>query len=50
MSTNTINIPTRPVRTFVSNDLKVDSWSKLQQYFQDLLTLKVLIIQKNLWR
>ena len=37
MSTNTINIPTRPVRTFVSNDLKVDSWSKLQQYFQDLL-------------
>jgi oligoendopeptidase F len=37
MSTNTINIPKRPVRTFVSNDLKVDSWSKLQQYFQDLL-------------
>tara|TARA_B110000003_G_scaffold276580_1_gene324153 strand:- start:19328 stop:21052 length:1725 start_codon:yes stop_codon:yes gene_type:complete len=37
MSTNTINIPTRPVRIFVSNDLKVDSWSKLQQYFQDLL-------------
>lgn len=37
MSTNTINIPTRPLRTFVSNDLKVDSWSKLQQYFQDLL-------------
>ena len=37
MSINTINIPTRPLRTFVSNDLKVDSWSKLQQYFQDLL-------------
>jgi oligoendopeptidase F len=37
MSNNTINIPKRPIRTFVSNDLKVDSWSKLQQYFKDLL-------------
>jgi oligoendopeptidase F len=41
MSTNTINIPTRPVRTFVSNDLKVDSWSKLQHYFQDLLDASI---------
>jgi oligoendopeptidase F len=41
MSTNTINIPIRPVRTFVSNDLKVDSWSKLQHYFQDLLDASI---------
>ena len=41
MSTNTINIPTRPVRTFVSNDLKVDSWSKLQQYFKVLLDASI---------
>ena len=41
MSINTINIPTRPIRTFVSNDLKVDSWSKLQQYFQDLLDASI---------
>ena len=41
MSITTINIPTRPIRTFVSNDLKVDSWSKLQQYFQDLLDASI---------
>ena len=37
MSVNTINIPTRPIRSFISNDLVIDSWSKLEIYFQHLL-------------
>lgn len=41
MSVNTINIPTRPIRSFISNDLVIDSWSKLEIYFQHLLDASV---------
>ena len=37
MSVNTINIPTRPIRSFISNDLVIDSWSKLEIYFKHLV-------------
>ena len=34
---NSINIPTRPVRKFVSEDLAIDSWSKIEPLFENLL-------------
>ena len=34
---NSINIPTRPTRRFVSEDLIIDSWSKIEPLFESLL-------------
>ena len=34
---NTITIPTRPTRKFVSENLEIDSWSKIEPLFSDLL-------------
>ena len=34
---NSINIPTRPARKFVSEDLVIDSWSKIEPLFENLL-------------
>lgn len=33
---NTIEIPTRPKRNFVSEDLVIDSWEKIESLFEDL--------------
>lgn len=41
METTTINIPKRPQRKFISEELVVDSWSKIETYFQDLLDRKI---------
>lgn len=41
METTTINIPKKPQRKFISEELVVDSWSKIETYFQDLLDRKI---------
>ena len=41
MEAKTINIPTRPVRQFIAEDLVVDAWGKIESYFQDLLDRKI---------
>lgn len=41
METTTVNIPKRPQREFISEELVVDSWSKIETYFQDLLERKI---------
>ncbi|MEW6468986.1 MAG: M3 family oligoendopeptidase [Bacteroidota bacterium] len=33
---NTIEIPVKPPRRFLPNDLKIDSWEKVEQYFRNL--------------
>ena len=38
---NIIEIPTRPTRKFVSEDLVIDSWQKLQPLFEDLLKREI---------
>ena len=38
---NIIEIPTRPTRKFVSEDLVIDSWKKIQPLFEDLLKRKI---------
>ena len=39
---NSINIPTRPTRKFVSEDLIIDSWSKIEPLFESLLNREIL--------
>ena len=39
---NSINIPTRPTRRFVSEDLIIDSWSKIEPLFESLLNREIL--------
>ena len=39
--TNTITIPVRPERKFVSEDLKIDSWGKIEPLFEDLLSRSI---------
>ena len=46
---NSINIPTRPTRKFVSEDLIIDSWSKIEPLFESLLNREILSA-KNLER
>ena len=46
---NSINIPTRPTRKFVSADLIIDSWSKIEPLFESLLNREILSA-KNLER
>ena len=46
---NWINIPTRPTRKFVSEDLIIDSWSKIEPLFESLLNREILSA-KNLER
>ena len=41
METTTINIPKRPQREFISEELVVDSWHKIETYFKDLLDRKI---------
>jgi len=38
---NTITIPVRPERKFVSEDLKIDSWGKIEPLFEDLLSRSI---------
>ena len=38
---NIIEIPTRPKRKFVSEDLVIDSWQKIQPLFEDLLKREI---------
>ena len=46
---SSINIPTRPTRRFVSEDLIIDSWSKIEPLFESLLNREILSA-KNLER
>jgi len=39
--TNTITIPVKPERKFVSEGLKIDSWSKIEPLFEDLLSRSI---------
>ena len=41
MKTKTVNIPKRPARKFVAEELVVDSWNKIASYFQDLLDREI---------
>src|SRR5688572_3667892 len=36
METNTVEIPVKPPRRFLPDNLKIDSWEKVEKYFQDL--------------
>ena len=36
-----MKIPTRPTRKFVSEDLVIDSWQKIQPLFEDLLKREI---------
>ena len=38
---NTLTIPTRPKRKFVTNDLIIDSWDKIKSLFDDLVERKI---------
>ena len=38
---NTIEIPTRPKRNFVSENLVIDSWEKIESLFEDLLNRNI---------
>ena len=38
---NTIEIPTRPKRKFVSENLVIDSWDKIESLFEDLLNRNI---------
>ena len=38
---NIIEIPTKPTRKFVSEDLVIDSWQKIQPLFEDLLKREI---------
>ncbi|MEJ6749284.1 MAG: M3 family oligoendopeptidase [Flavobacteriales bacterium] len=39
---NSINIPTRPTRKFVPEDLIIDSWIKIEPLFESLLNREIL--------
>lgn len=45
MEAKTVNIPTRPVRQFIAEDLVVDAWGKIESYFQDLLDREIDSVQ-----
>ena len=36
MDTTTVEIPVKPKRRFLPDDLKIDSWNKIEKYFIDL--------------
>ena len=36
-----LNIPIKPERNFVSKELNIDSWSKIQPFFDNLLERKI---------
>ena len=38
---NTIEIPKRPIRNFVSKNLVINSWKKIESLFEDLLNRKI---------
>ena len=38
---NTIEVPTRPKRNFVSENLVIDSWEKIESLFEDLLNRNI---------
>ena len=38
---NTITIPTRPSRKFVSEILEIDSWEKIESLFSDLIDREI---------
>ena len=46
MATKTVNIPQRPARTFIAEDLVVDSWGKIASYFQDLLEREIQSVEE----
>src|SRR5688572_11794182 len=41
METNTVEIPVRPPRRFLPDDLKIDSWAGVEKYFADLKERKI---------
>ena len=41
MNSSTIEIPVRPRRRFLPDDLKIDSWNKVEKYFLDLRERKI---------
>ena len=50
METKTVNIPQRPARKFVAEDLVVDSWDKIASYFQDLLDREIQsVVELEKW-
>jgi oligoendopeptidase F len=40
-----INIPTRPKRKFVDEDLIIDSWHKIEPLFENLINRKILSVE-----
>ena len=46
MDTATVNIPTRPQRKCISEDLVVDSWTKIEVYFQSLLDAEINSVEE----
>ena len=38
---NTITIPTRPARKFVSKNLEIDSWKRIEPLFSDLVDREI---------
>ena len=38
---NIVEVPTRPTRKFVPEDLVIDSWQKIQPLFEDLLNREI---------
>ena len=46
MVTKTVNIPKRPVRKFVAQELVIDSWNKIASYFQDLLVREIHSVEE----
>ena len=38
---NDIKIPNKPIREFVSENLIIDSWEKIQPLFDDLIERKI---------
>ena len=46
METKTVNIPQRPARKFVAEELVIDSWNKIASYFQDLLDREIQSVEE----
>ena len=42
MKKKQITIPTRPERKFVTNDLVIDSWKKIESLFDNLLEREII--------
>jgi oligoendopeptidase F len=45
MNTNTIEIPVKPKRRFLPDDLKIDAWEKIERYFTDLRDRKITSVK-----